>query len=185
MAAMESGWPVELPRARAIARVGPRRHRRLTMPSGALLFLCMFLPAVKGCSEPVYPLEAPVFWHPYIYGAVLAVAATATTMRGVQVATIALRVLAYLCIAAGLVLVMEWPEYGIVELLLGAILLGTIGVRGVTEKRVAITGIVVSVCSLLWFGLWSASKDALIGVYISLGAAIFLLTGSLFWLSEI
>jgi len=155
------------------------------MPSGVLLLLCVFLPAVKSCGTAVYPIETPYFWHPYLYGGALALAALATTLRGVRAATLGMRALAWLCVAGGAILVPLSPGFGVVELALGCILLGIIGVRGVSEKRIAVTGIVVSVLSLLWFGLWAGSSGALLGVYVSLGTSIFLLAGSLLWLSEI
>jgi hypothetical protein len=73
----------------------------------------------------------------------------------------------------------------VIELLLGGVLLGVIRVRGVSENRIAITGIIMSVACVLWFGLWAGSSGALVGVYLALGASIFLLAGSLLWLSEI
>jgi len=164
--------------------LGVRRHRQLTMPAGLLLFVCLFLPAVRSCGSDVYPVEAPLLWHPYIYGLLLAVAAVATTLRGVRAATIALRVAAYVCIGVGLVLATQTAWF-VIELLLGGVLLGVIGVRGVAEKRLALTGIIMSGASLLWFGMWATSSGALIGIYVSLGASIFLLAGSLLWLSEI
>ena len=158
----------------------------MTVPAGVLLLVCMFLPAVKGCGpEPVYPLELPYFWHPYVYGAVLAFAALATTERALRHVTLAMRVLGGGILLASIVLTVTAFEFGIVLLGIAAVLLGVIGTKGVSERRIAGTGIVVSVMSLLWFGLWSGSADALVGVYVSLAASIFLLAGSLFWLSEI
>lgn len=185
IAEMDPGWPVDLPRVTQHVEVGRRRHRRLTIPGGALLLVCMFLPAVRGCGEPVYPIETPWFWHPYLYGGALAAAALVTTVRGVRVATAGLRILAWLAVVGGAVMTTLSAGFGIVETALGVILLSIIGTKGFSEKRIAITGIVMAVLSVLWFGLWASSAGALIGVYLSLGAAIFLLAGSLLWLSEI
>lgn len=183
--AMQSaGWPVDVPR-RHVLEVGRRRHRRITAPSGLLLFACMFLPAVRSCGASVYPTEMPYFWHPYIYGLALAVASFALTAQSVRLAVRAVRAFACVAIAGGAGLLLLSTGLGAIELGLGALLLGAIGLRGYAERRLAITGIVIGASSLLWFGLWAGSNDALVGVYLSLGASIFLLIGSLVWLSEI
>lgn len=182
---MEVGLPIELPRARMELEVGRRRHRRITGTSGLLLFVCLFLPAVRSCGSDVYPVEMPMFWHPYLYGAVLAAGTVTATMRSVHLTTIALRVLGWLSVLGGVAVIALSPALGVVELALGAVLLGMIGMRGHSERRVAGTGVVISIASLLWFGLWASSSGALVGVYLSLVASIFLLAGSLFWLSEI
>jgi hypothetical protein len=179
-----AGWPVDVPRAHVL-EVGRRRHRRITAPSGLLLFVCMFLPAVNSCGASVYPSEMPYFWHPYLYGLALAIASFALTARSVRLAVRTMRVLAWTAVAGGAGLLLVSTGLGAVELALGAILLAAIGVRGHAERRLALSGIVISVLCLLWFGLWAGSKDALVGVYLSLGASIFLLAGSLLWLSEI
>lgn len=180
-----AGWPADPPRARLYLELGRRRHRRLTLPAGLVLFVCLFLPAVDGCGQPVYPIETPYFWHPYVYGGALAFAALATTVRGLRTATLGLRLLAWLALIGGCVLTTLSVGFGAVETVLGGVLLAIIGTRGVAEKRLALTAIVVSVLSLLWFGLWAGSSGALVGVYVSLTASIFLLAGSLLWLSEI
>ncbi len=186
MLRVESGWPIDFPRAEVHVEVGHRRHRRTSIPACGILFLCMFLPAVEGCGDqPVYPLDVPYFWHPYLYGAVLGYAALSTTHRHLRRATFAIRSLAWGLLAASVLLTVTSFAFGVVLLGISVILLAVIGTRGVSEKRIAVTGIAVSVMSLLWFGLWSGSPDALIGVYASLAASICLLAGSLQWLSEI
>jgi hypothetical protein len=180
-----AGWPVDLPRARLELELGRRRHRRITGPAGLLLFVCLFLPAVKGCNEPVYPLEMPMFWHPYGYGLVFALGAASLTVRGMRATAIALRVLAWLTVAGACVLAIASPGLGIVELALGLILLAVIGTKGHSERRIAATAIVLAAVSVLWFGLWASTAGALIGVYLTLVASIFLLAGALLWLGEI
>ena len=175
---------VDLPRPRVDLQLGKRRHRRITGPSGLLLFICLFLPAVKGCGEPVYPLELPELIHPYLFGLVLAGGASVLTIRGMRKTISALRLLAWLTIAGACVLAVMVPGMAIIELVLGFILLAAIGQRGYSEKRAAITTIVVGLLSTLWFGAWAVSPDALIGVYLSTLGSVGLLVGGLVWLSE-
>jgi hypothetical protein len=175
---------VDLPRPRVELELGRRRHRRITGPAGLLLFVCVFLPAVKGCNEPVYPLTMPMFWHPYIYGLVLALGAATATVRGLHRTVVALRVVAWLTIAGASVLATFSPAVAFVELIVGAVMLAAIGRRGTSERRVAATGIAVGALSLLWFGLWAATPDAMVGVYVSAIASTGLLVGGLVWLGE-
>jgi hypothetical protein len=176
------------------ARLGPRRHRRLTGTSGAVLFVCLFLPAVKGCGSPVYPITVPWAWHPYAFGLVFALGALATTSRGVRRMILGLRVVAYLAAAGASVLTIavatdRHPQETLfVAGVFGGIaaaLLGAIGVRGYSERRAAATAIVVGVLSAAWFGMWVSDDSALVGVYISLGAALGLVAGGLRWLGDI
>jgi hypothetical protein len=175
---------VDLPRRRVELELGKRRHRRITGPSGVILFICLFLPAVKGCSEPVYPIAMPALIHPYVFGLVLAIGAASFTIRGMCATIRALRVLAWLTIAGSCLLAVLVPAIAIVELLLGFALLAAIGRHGYSERRVAITTILVGGLSLVWFGLWALSPDALVGVYLSTLGSAGLMVGGLVWLSE-
>jgi len=175
---------VDVPRARVELELPRRKHRRITGPSGLLLFVSLFLPAVKGCSAPVYPLTMPELAHPYLFGLVLALGAGAFTVRGLRNTVRALRGLAWLTIVGASALALFIPELGFVELILGFGLLAAIGRRGYSEARAAITTIVVGALSLIWFGLWALSPDALIGVYLSSLGSAGLLVGGLVWLSE-
>jgi hypothetical protein len=185
MAVHSSAGPCELPRRRIELEVGPRRHRRVTAPAGLLLFVCLFLPAVRSCGETIYPLELPMFWHPYVYGLALALGACAVTVRGVRRITVMLRGLGWLTLAGAAVMAVVNPIIGIFQLVFATVLLAMVGTRGYSERRIAGTGIVVAAASLLWFGLWASSSGALVGVYLSLLASICLLTGALLWLSEL
>jgi hypothetical protein len=40
----------------------------LSLSGGLLLAVCFFLPAVKGCNQPVYPYEVPQVGAPYLLG---------------------------------------------------------------------------------------------------------------------
>jgi hypothetical protein len=175
---------VDLPRPRVELELGRRRHRRITGPSGLLLFVCLFLPAVKGCDETVYPLSMPMFWHPYVYGLAFALAAAGVTVRHLRYSVLALRVLAWLTIIGGAFLVTVAGSIGIAELIIGACLLASIGRSGCSERRVAVTAITASTFSLLWFGLWVATPDALVGVYLAAFASVGVLAGGLLWLGE-
>ncbi len=175
---------VDLPRARVELELGRRRHRRITGPAGVLLFICLFLPAVKGCNEAVYPVTMPMFWHPYLYGLVLALGAARATVRHLRYTVLALRILAWLTLLGGVLLFVVAGAIGVAELIIGASLLGAIGRSGCSERRVALTAIVVGAFSLLWFGLWAATPDALVGGYLAGVASIGVLVGGLVWLGE-
>jgi hypothetical protein len=144
----------------------------------------MFLPAVKGCSAPVYPITTPMFVHPYLFGIVLALGAATFTVRGLQRTITAMRVLAWLTIAGSCVLAIVIPSIAFIEFVVGMGLLATIGRHGYSEKRAALTTIAIGAASLLWFGMWAVSPDALIGVYLSTLGAGGLLVGGLVWLAE-
>src|SRR5689334_16568751 len=96
---------VDVPRARVDLEVGRRRHRRITGPAGLLLFVCLFLPALRGCNETVYPVAMPMFWHPYIYGLVLALGTATVTVRHLHYTVLALRIVAWLTIVGSAFLI--------------------------------------------------------------------------------
>jgi hypothetical protein len=175
---------VDTPRPRVELELGRRRHRRITGPAGLLLFVCLFLPAVKGCNEAVYPVSMPMFWHPYIYGLVLALGTASVTVRHLHYTVAALRILAWLTIIGSAFLIVLAGGIALAELIVGVLLLAAIGKRGVSERRVAITAVGIAAVSLLWFGLWVATPDALVGVYVSALASAGLLVGGLVWLVE-
>jgi len=165
---------------------GTRRHRPLTGTSGLLLFACMFLPALRGCgSDPVVPLDVPPFLPPYLYGLAFAFVALARSQTGLVAGALALRLLGALVAFAGFVVFLVAPGIGIVELTVGTVLLFAIGLQGASEVRLAVTALVIGATSTVWFALWSAADEALVGVYLSLGSSLGLFLGGIVWLLEL
>lgn len=53
-----------------------RRGAWFTMPSGGILAICFFLPAVRACEDKIVaPVNEPQFFPPYLYGLLVALAA--------------------------------------------------------------------------------------------------------------
>lgn len=180
---MSSG-AVDPPRPRVELSLGRRHHRRFTVPSGLLLFACMFLPAVKGCSAPVYPLEMPMFLPPYLYGLAFAVGALSLSARAMRHTITAVRAITVITIMGSGVLLLVAPGLGLVEMLAGALLLAAIGWGGHSERRAASAATLIGALCTTWFGLWASTPDALLGVYLSFAASVGLLLGGLVWLGE-
>jgi len=176
---------VDLPTHFPVSGGRGRRHRSLTGLSGILLFACMFLPAVKGCHQPVMPYEVPPFLPPYLYGLVFAMLAMSRSSRGLAFGVVALRALAVLVVLGSVVLVVIVPPVGVIELVIGSMLLVIVGLAGTTEPRIAGTGIAVGLVSMMWFGFWAVTPDALLGIYLALVSSIGLFAGSLAWSREL
>jgi hypothetical protein len=186
MVDLESGRPaVELPARPLIPAGRTRRPRPLVGLSGLLLLACMFLPAVRGCDAPMTPLEVPPFLPPYLYGGVFALLAWWRTGRGLRLGMTLLRALSMMVVIGSVVVIVLAPPIGAVELLLGCALLAIIGLFGISEARVAATGLAVGWVGTLWFGFWTLTPEALIGVHLSLAGSIGLWVGCLAWLREL
>ncbi|MBV8762397.1 MAG: hypothetical protein JO257_34250 [Deltaproteobacteria bacterium] len=165
--------------------LGRRRHRRITGPAGAILFACMFLPAVKGCSAPVYPIEAPIFLPPYLFGLAFMLAAWAWTVRGLHRAVRVMRAVTFAAIACATVTLLFAPPIGAVELGIGAFVLATLGWSGCSERRVALSALIVGALGTLWFGLWASTEEAMIGVYLATFGSAALVVGACTWLVDL
>jgi hypothetical protein len=181
---VQGAGPVEPPCRRVEIELGRRRHRLITAPSGLLLFVCLFLPAVRGCHAPVYPLEMPMFLPPYLYGLAFAYGAATLTARGMRNAIIAIRAITIMTLAGSALLVLLSPALGIIELMISAFVFAGIATGGHSERRAASTATIVGAICTLWFGFWTATSDALLGAYLSLASSIGLLVGGLVWLGE-
>ncbi len=177
---------IDPPASRVLPASGARRHRPLTGTAGILLFVCMFLPAMKGCGNAtVAPLDVPPFIPPYLYGLVFAAVALAKTPRQLFAGVVALRVLATIVAFAGFIVFLIAPSIGVVELLVGLTLISTIGTQGASEARIALTALVLGVVCVVWFGMWTLAEDALLGVKLSLASSVGLVVGAGVWLVEL
>lgn len=164
---------------------GRRKPRPLLGVSGMVLFICMFLPALRGCESTMTPLDAPPFLPPYVYGLVLAIAALWRTPRGMAFVAVALRVVSALVVIGSIAVTVLAPPVGMGELLLGSALLALIGLHDASERRVAVVSLAIGTLCTLWFSFWAVAPDALVGVHLSLVASIGVLAGSLAWLHEL
>lgn len=172
---------MELPPVRSAAGARAPWYRRLTALSGTLLFACMFLPAFNACGQPLRPYEAPPALPPYVYGLVLALIAISRTPRALRLGIVALRALAVLAMVASVVVFFLLPPFGVLLLIVGAMLLSLVGRSGPMESGVAASGVAVAVLSMIWFGILSVFEDALLGVYLSLASSTGLFASALLW----
>lgn len=176
---------VELPVRPMIPPGRTRQARPLVGVSGLVLFACMFLPAVRGCDAPMTPLEVPPFLPPYLYGGVFALLAVWRTARGLGIGVTLLRALSLIVVMGSILVIVLAPPIGVVELTLGCVLLVIVGLVGRSEARVAVMGIAVGVISVVWFGFWTTTPEALIGVHLALASSLGLLAGCLGWLRDL
>ncbi len=85
-------------------KLPPRRSRRLfALPSGVVMVLAIFMPVVKVCGNPTYPIQMPLVWGPYVLGGLVIAMALADRARGLRM----------LVIMAQIVIALQWGGFGI------------------------------------------------------------------------
>lgn len=169
-----------------------RRQRKLAAPSGLILLACLFLPAVKGCSEPIYPIEVPIFWTPYVLGGLVAALALARRLGPVRVLTTIVLVLVVLT-GGGFGLVVGWTSRGddiavlvCIGLWVASVVYAVLVQRGGDpEERAARAVLGAGILCTPWFALWAFDPDGLIGVRVSLAASIGLIIAGAEWRREV
>lgn len=159
------------------------RRRRLPLPAGVVLALCIFLPALRVCGSPTYPITMPPFWSPYVLGALVAVMAAARTPRGMRAARVAISAIVVLtALGFGVLLVGSHQAQPIaVGMFAFAVAFVVVSRRGEPELRAAHATIGVGVGCAPWFALLAFDPDGMWGAWISLAASLALVVGGLEW----
>ena len=154
-----------------------------TALSGFLLAICVFLPAVESCGKPVYPLEMPLTYPPYVFGLVTALVAL---VRRTPRWLVAIHMIAL----AAVILLVGFAVHGIafekstvsfaraipVGLFWPIALLAIRAYwpRRAPSWRVARATASAGALGLLWFALFSG-RNALYGIWLSLASSAMLL----------
>jgi uncharacterized membrane protein (DUF4010 family) len=95
-----------------------------------------------------------------------------------------LRAVTFVALTGSAVTLLLAPPVGVVELFASIMVLAILGWSGHSERRAAFAALAVGVLCTLWFGLWSATEEAMIGVYLATLGSAGLVVGSLVWLGD-
>jgi hypothetical protein len=170
------------------APVAARRQRFLALPTGVVLALCVFLPAVRVCGTPTYPISMPPFWSPYLLGVAVAVLGGARTMRGLRggLATADV-VMALTAIGWGVAACFGGAQGVGVALVIAAVAAAYFKLArwGGREQRAAHVTIAIGALCTPWFALLAFDPEAMFGSWISLGAALAAIIAGLEWRREL
>ncbi len=159
----------------------PVRRRSVLGVSGWLLFVCLFLPTLRVCGDPMMPIQFPPDYAVY-FGAIgvgiIGFSTMHVTRRNWAVVILSLWLTTLLTLATlwlgaesapvGFVLaavslwVLIWSIRGLIRAKLG-------------ERSVAVSCLVHAVISLGWSALLAFDKDGMWGATVSLGAASLML----------
>lgn len=178
------------PLSRGVVRRPHRRHRWLTIPSGWVLLVCLFLPALKLCdaSDPFPMVMVPFLWPPYLVGMFVALAAGAHADAVRVYGTSLLILLRVGAFGVGGCVLIEMIDGHI-----GASAVIVIGVsfvvfmatwRPPTERAVAANSALAAAGSFAFTLALALERLAVWGAYVGAIAAGVLLAGTLAWCLE-
>jgi len=159
------------------------RRKRLALPFGVVLALCIFMPALRVCGTPTYPISMPPFWSPYVLGALVAALAAARTRGGMRGLVIAIAsVVAVTAFGWGVVAMssIEGAAIGVAILAFGVAFVVTVR-KGPVEERAARATIGVGIMCTPWFTLLAFDPDGMWGAWVSLVASLALIFAGLDW----
>ncbi len=174
--------------ALAPARRAARKGRLLALPGGVLVFLALFLPAVRVCDDPVAPIQFPPAYGPYLLGLAAAIAVT-RRRRDLHVAGGFVLVTAIA--ALGLYGMMCWselfesdnPAAPPLVIAWSVVLAGIASTfrRGTGwERRAARVLWLTTIGDLVFFAMLIAD-DGLYGSWVALVGAVLMLLGGVSW----
>lgn len=177
----------------AHAEPGPLRQSKWTIAPGLVLFICLFLPAVKACDSTVYPIMVPLCYGPYLLGLLAAVIAWRGTARA-RVARLVVWLLMVVHFVVGpMVMVLDAllaPRSFTLLEFAGSIAVLTlswfiVGRWHREDYQATLRALFIgSAASAIWFGMIVVDDDGLFGVHLSFGAAVALAgTTALWWRS--
>ncbi len=179
------------PLSRTVVSRPQRRHIWLTVPSGYLLIICLFLPSLKLCSsgEPLPMVMIPFMWPPYVAGVLIALAAAARgeAVRGYGSALFMLIRISAFGLGGSLLFEMIDGQLGAEALIVvGLAVLAFMATwREPTERAVAAISAMAATGTFALTLAIALERFAVWGAYVGVIAAGVLLAGTLAWCLEV
>jgi hypothetical protein len=158
----------------------PVRRQPLLAVPGWLLFVCLFLPTLRVCDDPMMPLQFPPSYAVYLGGMVVAILATSTVLRSrrraftvlytLWTATM-LTILALFC-AGGSGSVILGVILGILCLFIQIKLTLAMLKTDWSERAMAIGCFIHGLIATGWSSLLAFDKDGMWGGYVAVAAGV-------------
>lgn len=178
------------PLSRTVVTRQQRRHRLLTLPSGWVLLVCVFLPAMKLCDsgDPFPMVMIPFLWPPYLVGLFVALAAGAKPDSVGSHGTVLFILIRVSAVGLGGSLMFEMldGEIGAEALIVIAICVAAFAVTWRRPTEVAVAGVSVLAAggSFAFTLAVSLERLAVWGAHVAAIAAGVLALGTVGWLGE-
>jgi hypothetical protein len=160
-----------------------RRQPLLGIP-GWLLFVCLFLPTVRVCSDPMIPAQFPPSYAIYLGGLVIGVLATATLLRtrrrafNVLVTLWSVTVLAIVAVWVGAEVFAAGVVVGLVFLVVQVKMIQSILRAAWSERTIAIGCFVHALFATCWSGLFAFTPDGMWGAWTAFAAGLVMMIAS-------
>jgi hypothetical protein len=174
---------------KAMTEPQPVRRRSALGMSGWLLFVCLFLPTLRVCNDPMMPVQFPPTYGIYLVGLLIGLIGFTTIRRSRHGLFIAIATI-YIATAFGFLALFLAAEISDVAGVIAAFpLLGVLimAVRQMTrttwsERAVAVACVIHAVVSIGWSSLLAFDPDGMWGAWVSLFAASLMLFASIgYW----
>lgn len=149
----------------------------------------MFLPTLRVCGQPTAMVEWPIFWTPYVVGALVFSAALVAPGR-LGALALALRIIIGMTLAGAAMLfgIGEPREHNVLMVLgAAAVVLAILAIAvpaRTPEAMVARLGFVTGVATLPWFFALVMDPGGLWGAEVSLWSAAVFAAANLWWWIE-